>query len=114
MTAPLLEVEGLHVTLPLEGEQRPVLRDVSLAIEAGECLGLVGESGSGKSTTGRAILQLPSPTSGEVVFDGQDLTKLSPSAMRQLRPRLHTKRHPVPRSTHARAAAHREHAGAHA
>src|SRR3954462_10000942 len=49
---------------------------ISFEVKRGETLGLVGESGGGKSTTGRAILQLYKPTSGEVVFDGKDLTKL--------------------------------------
>ena len=51
----LLEVEGLTARLPVEGELRTVLHDVSLTIGAGEAVGLVGESGSGKSMTARAI-----------------------------------------------------------
>ena len=54
-----------------------VSSDVSLDILEGETLGLVGESGCGKSTTGRAVMQLPRPTSGEVTFEGKDLGKLS-------------------------------------
>lgn len=61
---------------------------VSLDVERGETLGLVGESGCGKSTLARAILQLPRPTTGSIVFDGVDLTTLSESAMRRVRPRL--------------------------
>ena len=49
--------------------------DVSLDVLEGETLGLVGESGCGKSTTGKAIMQLPRPTSGSVLFDGTDLTE---------------------------------------
>ncbi|HET9690239.1 MAG TPA: oligopeptide/dipeptide ABC transporter ATP-binding protein [Acidimicrobiales bacterium] len=59
--------------------------DVSFDIAAGETLGLVGESGSGKSTTGRAILQLDPPTSGQVLFNGTELTTLSKRQMRDVR-----------------------------
>ena len=54
----LLEIRGLTARLPVEGELRTVLHDVSLTIAAGEALGLVGESGAGKSMTARAIGRL--------------------------------------------------------
>ena len=91
MTPPLLEVEGLRVTLPLEGERRPVLHDVSLAIEAGECLGLVGESGSGKSMTARAIVGLlprGARPGGEVRFAGESVLGLRGGALRRFRRRI--------------------------
>ncbi|MDA0232995.1 MAG: ATP-binding cassette domain-containing protein, partial [Chloroflexi bacterium] len=61
---------------------------VSLSIMPGETLGLVGESGSGKTTFGRACLRLIEPTSGEVIFKGEDLTKLSRREMRRQRRHL--------------------------
>ena len=59
--------------------------DVSFTIRRGKTLGMVGESGCGKSTTGRSILRLVEPTSGEVFFEGEDITKLSTHEMREMR-----------------------------
>ena len=70
------------------GTRCSAVADVSLDIVEGETLGLVGESGCGKSTTGRAIVQLPRPTSGIVEFDGRDLTALSGEDLRKVRPRM--------------------------
>ena len=64
------------------------MSDISFDVLPGETLGIVGESGCGKSTTGRALLQLPKPTSGKVVFEGVDLTGLTSEAMRQVRTKM--------------------------
>ena len=61
---------------------------VSFGIRRGETLGLVGESGCGKTTTGRCILQLERPTSGQVIFEGRDLTKLGQVELRAVRRRV--------------------------
>ena len=62
--------------------------DVSFSIRRGETLGLVGESGCGKTTTGRCILQLERPTSGRVLFEGRELTTMSPAELRQVRRKI--------------------------
>ena len=85
----LLRVEHLVVEYPAgPGRSVHAVSDVSLDVVEGETLGLVGESGCGKSTTGRAIMQMPHPTAGSVVFDGDVLTALRGEAMRRVRPRL--------------------------
>ncbi|MDP7332089.1 MAG: dipeptide ABC transporter ATP-binding protein [SAR324 cluster bacterium] len=62
--------------------------DISFNVYKGETLGLVGESGCGKSTCGRTILQLYRPTSGEVIFEGKDLSKLKKKELRKIRSRF--------------------------
>ena len=85
----LLRVEDLVVEFPAgRGQRVHAVTDVNLDVLRGETLGLVGESGCGKSTTGKAIMQLPAPTSGSVVFDGTDLTGLEGTALREVRTRL--------------------------
>ena len=64
------------------------LRGVSLRVDRGETVGIVGESGSGKTTLGRALLRLVDVTSGRVLFDGRDITRLPERDMRPLRRRM--------------------------
>jgi oligopeptide/dipeptide ABC transporter ATP-binding protein len=93
MTAPpLVEIRSLtkHFRLPggwLSGGARYVyaVDEVNLEIANGEVLGLVGESGCGKTTLGRMVLRLILPTSGQVLFDGQDLIALKGDQMRHMR-----------------------------
>ena len=84
----MLRVEHLVMEFPGAGGKVHAVSDVSFDVAPGETLGLVGESGCGKSTTGRAVMQLPRPTSGSVRFEGQELTKLSSKALRSIRPRI--------------------------
>ena len=92
MTEPLLRVEDLVKRFPVKGGilRRTVgevhaVSGVSFDLARGETLGLVGESGCGKSTTGRLILRLIEPTSGQVWFEGKDITALDGQQMTALR-----------------------------
>jgi peptide/nickel transport system ATP-binding protein len=85
MSQSLLEVRNAMVEYPLKGGRvLHALRRVSLTIAAGETVGLVGESGSGKSTLGREVLGLTRPKSGQVMFDGEDITHASRARRRAL------------------------------
>ena len=90
---PLLVVKDLKKYFPIRSgvlidrtvDYVRAVDDVSFDVRAGETLGLVGESGSGKTTTGYCVLQLLKPTSGSVVFDGQDLTTMDKKGLRHVR-----------------------------
>ena len=81
----LLEVKDLKKYFQVPGGVLHAVDGLSFRLEKGKTLGVVGESGCGKSTTGRAILRLQEPTSGEIIFDGRDITKVSSQEMRKLR-----------------------------
>lgn len=92
----LLEIRDLKMHFPIyegvfvrkETARVRAVDGLTFNIERGETLGLVGESGCGKSTTGRAILQLYTPTAGEVLFDGKDLCKMGPKELHEQRRNL--------------------------
>ena len=85
----ILRVEDLTMEFPAGGKNFVrAVSGISFDIERGETLAIVGESGCGKSTLGKAILQLPKPTSGSVNFQGQELTSLSKDALRDVRPAM--------------------------
>lgn len=86
----LLRVEDLIVEFPVgrTGLKVHAVSGISFDVLRGETLGVVGESGCGKSTTGKAMMMLPRPNSGSVVFEGTELTGLPADAMRSARTRM--------------------------
>jgi oligopeptide/dipeptide ABC transporter ATP-binding protein len=92
---PLVEARNLFKTFPIRGGvlQRTVAEvravdGVSFSIRRGETLGLVGESGCGKTTVGRLLLRLIDPTSGRIIFDGDDITQVRGAALKPYRRRM--------------------------
>ena len=89
MNRPLIELRAVVKKFPAEGGAQVTAVDgVSLNIQPGESVGLVGESGSGKSTLGLLMTRLTPVSSGQIIFDGQDITHVSDDAMRQLRSQI--------------------------
>ncbi len=92
--SPILEVKDLVKHFPVGGKSNgkagvvQAVSGISFSLEAGETLGLVGESGCGKTTAGRTILKLNEPTSGKIIFEGQDITDYKPSRMRAIRAQM--------------------------
>ena len=85
---PILSARNVTVEYSTESGRFAAIQGMNLDLAEGETLGLVGESGCGKSTMGRAILQLPRPTSGKVFFEDTELSDISQTDMRPIRRRL--------------------------
>jgi peptide/nickel transport system ATP-binding protein/oligopeptide transport system ATP-binding protein len=88
MSENFLDVKHLKKYFKTSAGMLHAVDDVSFTIPAGKTMGVVGESGCGKSTLGRTILKLYEPTAGEVLFDGQNIAKLSKKSFNQLRPKM--------------------------
>ena len=88
MAEVILEVRNLKKYFKTHKGMLQAVDGVSFTVERGKTLGIVGESGCGKSTTGRSILRLIEPTSGEVIFEGKDVTKANKEEMRNLRKQM--------------------------
>lgn len=92
----MLEVAGLSLSLPDLSAKRAfakapmvdILKDINFRVSKGESVGVVGQSGSGKTSLGRTLIRLHQPTSGRIVFDGQDIARLGESELRPLRCRF--------------------------
>jgi len=89
VSTPILEavdlVKTYHVRTPQGQGALSAVNHVSLSIEAGTSYGIVGESGCGKSTTAKLMLMLEKPSSGQVLFDGRDVSEFSKAELRELR-----------------------------
>lgn len=85
----VIEVKDLVKKFPLKDKRvTHAISGISFSIEEGETLSLVGESGSGKTTTGRCVLRLIEPTSGSIIFEKTDITKLKQRELRPMRPKM--------------------------
>ena len=93
---PLLSAQQLCLSLPDRSRrgifgrapELRILRHIDIDLEPGESLGIVGESGSGKTSLGRTLLRLLRPTSGRIVFDGEDITHVDETRLRPLRAKI--------------------------
>jgi len=88
MKAPFLQVQHLNKFFETKKGRLHAVDDVSFSIDKGQTLGLVGESGCGKSTTGRAVIQLLEPSSGKIIFNGQNIVRLSKKEMNGMRKKM--------------------------
>ena len=90
MSENVIELQDVHVRFAtrtsglFQKSYVDALQGVSFAVKRGQTLGIVGESGSGKSTAAKVLVGLEAPTSGQVVFDGQVVTKFTPAVRKRL------------------------------
>ena len=85
MAEPIISIRHLQKSFGSPKAEVEAIRDVSIDIEKGEIYGIIGLSGAGKSTLVRCINYLERPTGGQVIFDGKDMSKLTPAQLRVAR-----------------------------
>jgi len=83
--APALEARDIHKSLPLAGNRIEILRGINIRVNKGEFVAIMGPSGSGKSTLLGIIAGLDNPTSGQVLIDGIDITRMSEAQLAKVR-----------------------------
>lgn len=91
----LLEAKNINVSFKKENqktifgkERQQVIKNVSLSLKKGECLGIIGESGSGKSTLGKTLIGLLKPDSGNIIFDGVDMYNTTKEEKRKIQQKI--------------------------
>ena len=91
----LLETKNINVSFKKENqktifgkERQQVIKNVSLSLKKGECLGIIGESGSGKSTLGKTLIGLLKPDSGNIIFDGVDMYNATKEEKRKIQQKI--------------------------
>lgn len=91
----LLEAKNINVSFKKENqktifgkERQQVIKNVSLSLKKGECLGIIGESGSGKSTLGKTLIGLLKPDSGNIIFDGVDMYNATKEEKRKIQQKI--------------------------
>jgi oligopeptide/dipeptide ABC transporter ATP-binding protein len=82
---PLVEIKNLSKSFQMGGQELKAVNNINLSIQSGETVGLVGESGCGKSTLGKTVIRLHRATSGEVLFEGENILRLPEKSMKKFR-----------------------------